>query len=435
MSLAKKISLFIGDVCVLYLALIVMLVVRYGAAWRISFPNHLGPFSLIFIIWVVVFYLADLYQHQTMRNATALFKALAIAVFIAGTISVVIFYLFGSFFELTPKTNLFIFAVVFLMLNFFWRIAIIKLFKTNLLKIAIIGDSPLIEETLTHLKENPQAGYETVEWLKNLENIDLKILVNEIKSKGAQLVVVQPHLTKNFKNLNLVYRLLPLGLGIINFWDFYETIFEKVPLEELEEGWFVENIAIRRPVYDFLKRILDLLLSFIIGLVLLPIAIIIALLVKITSTGPILYKQGRVGKKGKVFQIYKFRTMREGNRGPLWTEAKDNRITVIGQLLRFSHLDEIPQLWNIFRGNISFTGPRPERKELAEQYQKFPYYEIRHVIKPGVSGWAQINYKASASLAEAYEKLRYDIFYVKNRSFFLDLKIILKTLKYFFFSH
>jgi len=127
--------------------------------------------------------------------------------------------------------------------------------------------------------------------------------------------------------------------------------------------------------------------------------------------------------------------MHENSGGPLWTENRDPRLTPIGKILRFTHLDEIPQFWNILKGDLSFTGPRPERVELVEQYKNFPYYEIRHIIKPGLSGWAQINYKPSASLEEAYEKLCYDIYYIKNRSFFLDAMIILKTIRYIFTSY
>ena len=180
---------------------------------------------------------------------------------------------------------------------------------------------------------------------------------------------------------------------------------------------------------------MDFFLATVIGLILFPLALTIGLLIKLTSKGPAIYKQKRVGKNGIIFTLYKFRTMRHNSSGSLWTKPKDERITIFGRFLRFTHLDEIPQLFNIIRGNISFIGPRPERVELAEQYKKFPHYEIRHVIKPGLTGWAQINYRPSASLEEAYEKLRYDIYYVKNRSIFLDFLIILKTLRYLFTSN
>ena len=160
--------------------------------------------------------------------------------------------------------------------------------------------------------------------------------------------------------------------------------------------------------------------------------IVIAVLIKISSKGPIIFKQQRMGKNDKIFWLYKFRTMKIEIKGPLWTIEKDNRLTPIGKILRFSHLDELPQLLNIFNGDITFVGPRAELNRINETIQKTPYYEIRHIIKPGVTGWAQIYYRPSASLKEAFEKLKYDIYYIKNRSLFLDLLIIFKTIRYVF---
>jgi lipopolysaccharide/colanic/teichoic acid biosynthesis glycosyltransferase len=205
-----------------------------------------------------------------------------------------------------------------------------------------------------------------------------------------------------------------------------------VPLDELEEGWFIEHVVTRRPVYDQTKRLIDFVLSIVLFTALLPLSALIAILVKITSAGPIIYAQKRTGKNDRPFTLYKFRSMAHEAGGAYWTEDNDVRITSFGKILRRSHLDELPQLWNIARGDISFTGPRPERVELAEKYRAFPYYNIRHVVTPGLTGWAQINYKSSASLEEGREKLKYDIYYVKNRSFFLDIAIILKTVKYIF---
>jgi lipopolysaccharide/colanic/teichoic acid biosynthesis glycosyltransferase len=144
-----------------------------------------------------------------------------------------------------------------------------------------------------------------------------------------------------------------------------------------------------------------------------------------------------MGRRNKQFTLYKFRTMVDGadKIGPAWTEKNDTRVTPLGRVFRYTHLDEIPQLVNILRGDISFTGPRPESAELAEKYSSLPYYDMRHSIAPGITGWAQINFKPSASVEEAYEKLRYDIFYIKNRSFFFDTLIMMRTVKHFFFSH
>ncbi|TSA45713.1 sugar transferase, partial [bacterium] len=133
--------------------------------------------------------------------------------------------------------------------------------------------------------------------------------------------------------------------------------------------------------------------------------------------------------------LYKFRVMVVNHSGSPWTVKNDARFTFVGKILNHTHLNEIPQLFNILRGDMSFIGPRPESKDLVKIYQQLPYYDLRHVIKPGLSGWAQINYKPSVSLEEAYEKLGYDIYYIKNRSFLLDFVIILKTIRYVFTSH
>lgn len=183
----------------------------------------------------------------------------------------------------------------------------------------------------------------------------------------------------------------------------------------------------------FVKRAFDIILAFSIFVIFSPLFLFIMLFIGISSGKPIIYKQARMGKDNKPFILYKFRTMKQNKFGPLWTDEEDERIAPGGRFLRQTHLDELPQLINIIRGNISFVGPRPERLELVEIYRHLPDYEHRHSIKPGLTGWAQLNYKASTSLEEAKEKLKYDIHYIQNRSFVLDLKIFLKTIRHLFF--
>jgi lipopolysaccharide/colanic/teichoic acid biosynthesis glycosyltransferase len=264
----------------------------------------------------------------------------------------------------------------------------------------------------------------------------VEALAVKIQETDSRTLIIEPRLAKDPQVVRDLYRLLPLGIAIFNFSDFYELMFERVPLEELEEAWFIEHVVTRRPLYDRAKRVVDVILSFVILIILMPLAIIIAGIIAITSRGPAIFRQLRVGRNDREFMLYKFRTMNTSNGGndgtPAWTLKNDERITGFGKFLRATHMDEIPQLWNILRGDISFTGPRPERVELAREFASFPYYEIRHVVQPGLTGWAQINYKPSASLEEARTKLAYDVYYVKNRSFLLDLAIILKTIKYFF---
>jgi lipopolysaccharide/colanic/teichoic acid biosynthesis glycosyltransferase len=223
---------------------------------------------------------------------------------------------------------------------------------------------------------------------------------------------------------------------VIDLANFYELVLRKIPLADLEETWFMENIESAAKFYDPLKRALEFIAALTIGVGLSPLEGLLALLVFLTSPGPVIYRQTRVGQYGEPFTLYKFRTMRNDaeKNGAQWASgAGDPRVTALGKFLRASHLDELPQLYNILRGDISFVGPRPERPEFVRNLkEEIPYYEVRFLIKPGVSGWAQLNHRADLTLDDVKQKLQYDIYYLKNRSAILDLAIILRTAKSLF---
>mgnify|MGYP001561443175 CR=1 FL=1 len=438
MSILKKTILLLGDIIVLYISLIITIVLRYDLDTFFSrFAAHLGPFSLLFLLWILVFYIADFYVLKTFKNRGVLAGTIIRAVLITTTLSMIFFYLFGdSFFRLTPKTNLFIFSGVFTILDFLLRRSLIQAFASGAINTVIIGNTPRIKEIIAHVKENPHSGYSIAHWMHDPQTINFQKLRELLRETSAGLVVIHPHLTKDFSMTNLAYRLLALEVNIMNSLDFYETLFEKEALDEASEEWFIHNITPRKPFYDTIKRLIDIFLATLISIPFLPFFILIMLIMPFTSRkGPVIYKQERLGKNGKPFMLYKFGTMNHDDDGPLATVENDVRITIFGKMLRFTHFDELPQLINILKGDISFTGPRPERSELVKEYSALPYYEIRHVVKPGLTGWAQINYRPSATPEEAYEKLRYDMYYIKNRSLLLDLLIILKTAKYIFTTH
>lgn len=433
MSQAKKLFLLTGDVLLFYGALALTLLLRYPtASFAGHWHDHLLPFTALFAAWILIFWLLDFYRERPFVNYNALANRVMGATGIALLASIVLFYLFQEFFRLTPKTNLFVFTAIIALAEYFFRSAFLALARFRPEPAIIIGSSAEIRELVEYLKHHAHAGYSTAAWLQNMDTQSLQNLPDIIRREHAHTLIVQPALTKDPAAIRALYDLLPLGINIVNLTDFYELVFERVPLDELEEGWFLEHVTTRRPVYDRAKRAVDFILSTFSFLILLPLTVCIAILIKLTSRGPAIFRQKRYGRNDRVFELYKFRTMHDGQNGALWTEKNDSRITRLGKILRFTHLDEIPQLWNIIRGDISFTGPRPERVELADQFRRFPYYNIRHVVKPGLTGWAQINYRPSASLEEGREKLKYDIYYVQNRSFLLDLAIILKTVKYIF---
>jgi len=222
------------------------------------------------------------------------------------------------------------------------------------------------------------------------------------------------------------------GIHVIELSTFFERERGQVQLESLNTSWMVLSEGFRQGLLrDIVKRAFDLVVSIGILLVTLPIMLIAALLIVLESGRPLLYRQERVGQGGRVFTIYKFRSMTqnaEADGKPRWAQEGDARVTAIGKFIRKTRIDELPQLINVFKGDMSFVGPRPERPFFVNQLiEQVPYYAARHSIKPGITGWAQVRYPYGASLEDAIEKLQYDLYYVKNHTFFLDLLILFQT--------
>jgi len=212
---------------------------------------------------------------------------------------------------------------------------------------------------------------------------------------------------------------------------------EKIQISSISENWLLENLKEKeRGFYNKAKRIMDIILASLILLLTFPFWLFIALTIKFEDRGPVFYFQERVGKNKKTFLLIKFRSMKVGaekETGPVWAKKEDSRVSKVGKILRITHLDELPQMINVLKGDISLVGPRPERPEFVAQLEKeIPYYHIRHLIKPGFTGWAQIKFRYARSVVDSLEKFQYDLYYLKNRSLILDLKILLKTLQLFF---
>ena len=224
------------------------------------------------------------------------------------------------------------------------------------------------------------------------------------------------------------------GFDVMDSPSFYEKLTGKLLIEDIQPSWFIYSNGFRvSPVKKVAKRALDLLFVVLGLLLVLPAMPLIALAIKWSSSGPVFFKQRRVGERGVEFTLIKFRTMfddAERQTGPVWASEDDPRVTKLGNFLRKTRIDEIPQLFNVLKGEMSFIGPRPERKEFVEKLsEKIPYYGKRHFTRPGITGWAQVRYAYGASTEDALEKLRYDLYYIKNFSLTLDLRIVLETVK------
>jgi len=248
---------------------------------------------------------------------------------------------------------------------------------------------------------------------------------------GSRDVVVGPKVELSEAVWERLMQLPLEGVGVSNLNDFCERNFHCIPTNHLADAWFlVSDTRHLHPAFIIAKRSFDVGISLVGLLCSLPIAGVVALSLKMQDGGPVFYQQTRMGFRARPFMIYKFRTMTidaEKN-GPQWASRADARVTLVGRILRRTRLDELPQFWNILRGEMSFIGPRPERVEFSREIEReVPFFRLRTLVKPGLTGWAQVNFPYGASVADARRKLSYDLYYIKHASVFLDLVIVLRT--------
>lgn len=439
----KKYLLLGGDLVILFLSLWLTLYLRYGFDLKnVDFAlsnQHLIPFTIIYIIWVLNFYIIGLYQLNIARNNLNFYTTLIKASLINAAIGIAFFY-FIPYFGIAPKTILFLNIAISMILLIIWRQLFNRLLVSSAMlnNILFIGDTKETKELIAYIEESPQLGFRVKRVVKPAEIELIFDLIEYLVKDNIQTVVtaINPH--KDGKLVRNLYNCLPLDITLYDLPTFYEKTIGKVPISAIEEVWFLENLMRdKKSLYESIKRIIDILYAIVLLLFSLPFYPLIAVAIKIDSKGPIFYKQKRVGENSQIFSLYKFRSMVQDAEkdGAQWAKEKDPRVTKVGKFLRMTRLDEIPQIFNILIGDMSFVGPRPERPEFVfgvNLQRQIPFYQIRHLIKPGLSGWAQINFQYGASIEDSIEKLQYDLFYIKNRSFILDLGIILRTVKIIF---
>ena len=430
MTISRKketLALFVGDIVLLYFTLWLALALRYWAIPSEStILTHFYPFTIIIAVWLFVFFVAGLYEKHTLilksRLPSTVFNAQVINSFIA-----VLFFYFIPYFGIAPKTNLFIYLVISFVLVLAWRIYGDVFFRSSLRqKGMLIGSGEEMKELLLEVNNNPRYGLSFVSSvdLDSLEGVDFNDeILARIYSEEIQLIAVDLKNEKVEPILPHLYNLIFSRVKFLDMYKIYEDIFDRVPLSLVRYNWFMENISTEtRITYDVLKRMMDISLSLFAGAISLIFYPFVYLAIKLDDGGSMFFSQDRIGRNNQVIKIYKFRTF------------SDSKITKVGEWLRASRIDELPQLWSVLKGDISMIGPRPEIPGLVKHYQsEIAYYNIRHLIKPGLSGWAQLYHndppKVFADAEKTRRKLSYDLYYIKNRSLMLDLKIALKTVK------
>lgn len=450
----KLFLLIFGDFLMLYGALFLALFLRYAPLgqkeWQLI-QLHLTPFGFIFILWLFIFGSFGLYDLRLMRNNKRFFYRLANAVALGTVLAILILYFLVPFSNIEPRRNLIYIVSLALIILILWRFLFnFFIIKARGWRLLFWGINEEVEALAEYLLQHPQLGPrpvallsansekrasqfptpKTPELLRLGEDSDIEKLIKEY---NIDTIVITREIKEREGLVSILFRVVPLGIKVFEFTKFYEIFTGKIPLSLVDKVWFLENlVGAKKQTYEFFKRVLDVLTALIIGI---PAALLfpfIALAIKLDSEGPIFYRQKRVGRHGTIFELMKYRTMvkdAEKFSGFKGKAKNDPRNTRVGFLLRRSYFDEIPQIINILKGEMSFVGPRPERPEYVTQLKnKIPFYEMRLLVPPGITGWAQVRMENDASVEDAPEKMQYDLYYIKNRSFMLDLLIILRTI-------
>lgn len=445
----KKLILLAGDIGMLFVSLPITLAIAFqGRFDRATFTDHLLPFLFIYGFLLILFYMNNMYDMNIFKSTTSL----AASIFIIhgfGVLFGIVFFYLATDSIITPKTNLLLNMVAASLLIWGWRALFQRFLASHLsIRVAIAGVNEHAKELADIIAKRPYMGYKLVACIPSepilghtfegeVKTIFTdKNLIENLKKEniGTIIMAENPHL--NPAIAQAFYECIPHKIQFLDLSQSYEILTGRIPISYINQTWFLENINEKtKKLYDNLKRIFDIFTSTFILLVSFPMWPVIAFFVKWGSAGPIFYTQERVGVNQKLFRLLKFRSMIDNaERGePLWAQKNDPRVTSVGKFLRRTHLDELPQMINVLAGHISLVGPRPERKEFVDALEKqIPHYNIRHIIKPGFTGWAQVNFRYARTPMDTYEKFQYDLFYLKNRSLILDLSIILKTLRLFF---
>jgi exopolysaccharide biosynthesis polyprenyl glycosylphosphotransferase len=421
---AKALLLLIIDLLILILSLTTVVYLRRkGLPSDYYLSQHYQLFSWIFPFWILMYFIEGIYTLRTYNPANLPISLLRGTMFCVILSAVIIYLLPLDYESITPKTNLILVALVALPLLFIWRRFFFNFFagSRRLRSTFIVGAQETVDLVKYEINQKPHLGYKIVG------------SGHEIP-EDVELIAIERNLTKEHQIYTDVFNRLGSGVEIIDLAKFAEQISGKIPISSINESWFIEYCGHQESrSYDILKTIIDKTVAIILLILLIPVAIILLPILLVIHGKPIFFKQKRTGLNNKSFTIYKLRTMVTDaeKHGAQWAKPGDSRITPLGKFLRKTRLDELPQLINIIRGDMSLVGPRPERPEMihTQLAPNISFYNLRHLVKPGVTGWAQVTFRYGFSTEDSKEKLQYDLYYVKNRSGWLDLLIILKTIK------
>ena len=453
----QKYLLVIGDFIVITYSLFIAYVINFAFFTRRAFSlsrifQRAIPLASIVIFFLFVFYLADLYEKDKIRNLFRAISTIVVCVLLVSLVSSGILFFFTKYI-IGRKVIIINIPVVTGML-ILWRFIFLNIIRKSdrPLRLALIGSSKVISSFIKEFFRLKITRFRITQICLTKNKLEDKVLVPDSIPDSIGVYKKIDDLLKNEDFDTLAYdytrgemskeeihRILQLkfkGKFIFDFPTFYEELTGKVRLGFIDSRWLLGDAGFQGKIsknYLRIKRWLDFVFSVILMVVTFPLVLLISGAIRIDSKGKAIYPQQRLGLRKRPFICYKFRTMKIGaeeETGPAWSSKDDPRITRVGKVLRRTRLDELPQLWNIFKGDMSFVGNRPIRKYFADKLaEMIPYYDLRFLVKPGLTGWAQVSGGYSGSPKEQYEKFQYELFYIRRMSLFLDIFIIFKTLK------
>lgn len=443
----RSVILLGGELLIALASFLLAVVVQWGADSYLVLNYEDGYWKVAFAagLTLMFLYYFDLYDLQRLRSrGEVVFRLLVVigmlAFVLAGLGMVFPQFLFGN--------GVFMVGLSILSISLLgWRGAYGWMVRQPFLRerVYVLGAGTRAEEMVNALRRRPELGMDVVGWAGAMGSGDMSreslgaYLISLWQNQQVDRIIVALPDRRGTMPVSELLQLRVRGVKIEDATALLEKITGKLDVDALNPSWLIYSEGFRlNATFLFARRVVSMVISLALLLVVLPFIPLIALAVKLSSPGPVLYRQRRVGLHGGIFDCFKFRTMRadaEADTGPTWAGDDDPRITPVGRFLRRMRLDEIPQLWNVLRGDMGFVGPRPERPEFVEWLSKeLPYYHLRHLVRPGITGWAQVCYEYGASLEQAKEKLRYDLYYIKNISLSFDLYIIFQTGKIVLFG-
>ena len=443
-----KVFRITGDIVFVNLSFLLSFYLRFQNFPRHNLSEYFRLIPFISILTIVILHFYDLYSNQLKKNMLDIFYSFIPASFIVVILSVSLSYFFQTY--AVPRSVFIITVLVMIPLMILWRYISILLEKkiSKPQTIVIIGEGKEVVTMLENIKTGTNGGYNLVgtiirkkldtEKLKEF-NFNIKTgftnLISEIKKLSPDMVFVSGKINEKYKK-EIFHESIIENWKISLLPGIYEIILAGSEMEQIGELPIYEIRKLNENGYCYIKRLFDIITASIGLIISLPLTIPAALVIKLESRGPIIFTQDRIGKNGNVFSLYKFRTMiknAEKRTGPVLSDKNDSRVTKAGKILRKTRIDEIPQLYNVLKGDMSLIGPRPERPHFVDKYEEeIDNYKYRHQIMCGITGLAQVyGYYSS----DPEEKLRLDLLYANKHNLFLDLKILLHTIKVVFMEH